>query len=143
MPKFQYFSVAVRDLEAGIKRYEEMFGLKQTGEIFEQRWGFRGVMMGNDDGNMLELISPQRDDSALKRFMDMRSGDAYPDGEGLYLVGMEVEDIEEAVQRAEAAGGTVTREEESPTSAWIHPLSNGNVMVEFNQVSDDDAEGDD
>ena len=142
MPKFQYFSVAVRDLEAGIKRYEEMFGLKQTGEIFEQRWGFRGVMMGNDEGNMLELISPQREDSALKRFMDMRSGDAYPDGEGLYLVGMEVDDIEEAVQRAEAAGGTVTREEESPASAWVHPLSNGNVMVEFNQISDDDEEGD-
>lgn len=141
MPKFQYFSVAVRDLEAGIKRYEEMFGLKQTGEIFEQRWGFRGVMMGNDDGNMLELISPQREDSALKRFMDMRSGDAYPDGEGLYLIGMEVDDIEEAVQRAQDAGATVL-EEESPTSAWIHPLSNGNVFVEFNQLSDEDEEGD-
>ena len=142
MPNFQYFSVAVRDLEAGIKRYEEMFGLKQTGEIFEQRWGFRGVMMGNDDGPILELVSPMEQDSALKRFMDMRSGDVYPDGEGLYLVGMEVDDIGEAVKRAQDAGATVTLEEESPTSAWIHPLSNGNVFVEFNQISDDDEEGD-
>lgn len=140
MPNFQYFSVAVRDLEAGIKRYEEMFGLKQTGEIFEQRWGFRGVMMGNDDGPMLELISPGDGESALKRFMDMRSGEAYPDGEGLYLIGMEVEDIGEAVQRARDAGATVTLEDESPTSAWVHPLSNGNVFVEFNQVSDEEGD---
>ena len=137
MPKFQYFSVAVRDLEAGIKRYEAMFGLKQTGEIFEQRWGFRGVMMGNDDGHILELVSPQREDSALQRFMDMRSGEVYPDGEGLYLVGMEVDDIGEAVERARGAGATVTIEEESPNSAWVHPLSNGNVFVELNQITDD------
>ena len=142
MPNFQYFSVAVRDLEAGIKRYEAMFGLKQTGEIFEQRWGFRGVMMGNDDGHILELVSPGESESALKRFMDMRSGEVYPDGEGLYLVGMEVDDIGEAVQRARDACATVTIEEESPNSAWVHPLSNGNVFVELNQVADDE-EGDD
>lgn len=142
MPKFQYFSAAVRDLEAGIKRYEAMFGLKQTGEIFEQRWGFRGVMMGNDDGHILELVSPQREDSALQRFMDMRAGEVYPDGEGLYLVGMEVDDIGEAVERARGAGATVTLEEESPNSAWVHPLSNGNVFVELNQITDDEAEDD-
>ena len=141
MPKFQYFSVAVRDLEAGIKRYEEMFGLQQTGEIFEQRWGFRGVMMGTDDGHMLELVSPLREDSALMRFMNMRSGEVYPDGEGLYLIGMEVDDIGEAVERARGAGAAVTLEEESPNSAWVHPLSNGNVFVELNQIADDEDDG--
>lgn len=140
--QFQYFSVAVRDLEAAIERYQTYFGLKQTGEITEQRWGFRGCMMGTDDGHMIELISPMREDSALKRFMDMRSGEAYPDGEGLYLVGMHVDDIEEAVRRVEAGGGKVTREEDSPNSAWVHPLSNGNVMVELNAINPDD-DGDD
>ena len=46
-----------------------------------------------------------RDDSALKRFMDLRQGEAYPDGEGLYLVGMQVADLEAAVKRVEDAGG--------------------------------------
>jgi predicted enzyme related to lactoylglutathione lyase len=132
--RFQYFSVAVRDLDAAIERYERYFGLKQTSEVNEQRWGFRGCMMGTDDGNMIELIEPSRDDSALKRFMDMRAGEAYPDGEGLYLVGMQVDDIEAAVQRVEAGGGKVTREAESPNSAWVHPLSNGNVLVELNAM---------
>ncbi len=115
----------------GIKRYEEFFGLKPVGEITEQRWGFRGVMLGTDDGAVLELISPQRDDSALKRFMDMREGDAYPAGEGLYLVGMQVDDLEGTVSRIEAAGGRITREAESENAAWVHPLSNGNVLVEL------------
>ena len=129
--RFQYFSVAVRDLEAGIKRYEEFFGLKPVGEITEQRWGFRGVMLGTDDGAILELISPAREDSALKRFMDLREGDAYPNGEGLYLVGMQVADLEAAAARIEAAGGKITREAESANAVWVHPLSNGNVFVEL------------
>lgn len=131
--RLQYFSVAVRNLEAAIERYEQMFGFKQTGEITEQRWGFRGCMMGTDDGHVLEIVEPVREDSALKRFMDLRQGDAYPNGEGLYLIGLYVDDIEQAVQRAEAGGATITREPESPRSAWVHPLSNGNVFIEFNQ----------
>ena len=80
---------------------------------------------------MLELIAPVREDSALRRFMDLRQGDAYPNGEGLYLVGMQVADLEGTVARIEAAGGRITREAESPTTAWVHPLSNGNVFVEL------------
>lgn len=137
--RHHYFSVAVRDLEAGMKRYDEFFGLKPVGEIFEQRWGFRGVMLGNDEGAILEMISPMRDDSALKRFMDMREGDAYPNGEGLYLVGMQVDDLEGTVQRIEAAGGKITREAESPNLAWLHPLSNGNVFVELIQKAEEQA----
>jgi catechol 2,3-dioxygenase-like lactoylglutathione lyase family enzyme len=129
--RFQYFSVAVRNLEEGMKRYEEYFGLRPVGEITEQRWGFRGVMLGTGEGPMLEMIEPTRDDSALKRFMDLRQGDAYPDGEGLYLVGMQVADLEAAVKRVEDAGGRITREPETDNAAWVHPLSNGNVFVEL------------
>lgn len=120
-------------------RYERFFGLKPVGEITEQRWGFRGVMMGVDDVAMLELVQPVNPDSALRRFMDMRQGDAYPEGEGLYLVGLQVADVAATAARIEAAGGRITREAESPNSAWVHPLSNGNVLVELNALA---AEGD-
>ena len=129
--RFQYFSVAVRDLDEGIKRYEKFFGMKPVGEVNTQRWGFRGVMLGTDEGAILELIAPTDEPSALKRFMDMRAGEAYPNGEGLYLVGMNVDDVEAMAAQIEAAGGKITREEESPGTAWVHPLSNGNVFVEL------------
>jgi catechol 2,3-dioxygenase-like lactoylglutathione lyase family enzyme len=130
----QYFSVAVNDLEAAVKRYQEAFGLKQRSEIAETRWGFRNCMIGNDDGNLIELISPSGADSALARFMKMRDSDAYPGGEGLYLVGMRVDDVAGAKEMAKAAGLRITTEDESPRSAWIHPASNGNVMLEFNEA---------
>ena len=129
--RFQYFSVAVRNLEQGMKRYEEYFGLRPVGEITEQRWGFRGVMLGTDEGPMLEMIEPTRDDSALKRFMDLRQGDAYPDGEGLTWSGCRSQTSKRAVKRIENAGGRITREPETDTAAWVHPLSNGNVFVEL------------
>ena len=130
----QYFSVAVNDLEAASKRYQEAFGLKQRTEIVETRWGFRNCMLGNDEGNLIELISPSSPDSALARFMKMRDSDAYPGGEGLYLIGMRVDDVSGAKTMAQAAGLRITTEDESPNSAWIHPASNGNVMLEFNQA---------
>ena len=130
--EFQYFSVAVNDLEAGIERYTRLLGLTQMSEITEQRWGFRGCMLGNGTTPFIELISPSRDDSALARFMRMRSGEAYPDGEGLYLVGLRVDDIQATVATLRAAGATVTIEDESPSLAWLHPLSNGNVLIELN-----------
>lgn len=72
-------------------------------------------MLGTDEGPVLEMIEPVRDDSALQRFMDLRQGDAYPGGEGLYPVGMQVADLEAAVQRIEDAGERVTREPERTT----------------------------
>lgn len=129
--RLQYFSVATNDLEGAIKRYEESLGLKQTTEINEQRWGFRACMMGIGDQNVIELISPVDESSALSKFMKMREGDAYPGGEGLYLVSFRVDDIQEAVSQAESAGLSVTQAPESPNAAWVHPASNGNVMIEL------------
>lgn len=129
--KLEYFSVATNDLEGTIKRYEESLGLKQQTEIKEQRFGFRGCMIGIGDEHMIEVVSPANEDSAMARFMKMREGDAYPGGEGLYLVSFRVDDMEAAVKQARAAGLSVTTEEESPNAAWVHPASNGNVMIEL------------
>jgi hypothetical protein len=46
---------------------------------------------------------------------------------------MQVDDLEGTVKRIESAGGKVTREPESENAAWVHPLSNGNVLVELLQ----------
>jgi hypothetical protein len=35
-------------------------------------------MLGTDEGPMLEMIEPVRDDSTLKRFMDLRQGERLP-----------------------------------------------------------------
>ncbi|MBM3140532.1 MAG: hypothetical protein FJZ92_10135 [Chloroflexi bacterium] len=129
----QYFSVATNDIEATIRRYCEGLGLEQTSEVREQRWGFKGAMLGIGGQNVIEVVQPSNPESALARFMKMRAGDAYPGGEGIYLIGVRVDSIAEAVKQAKAAGLRVTLEPESPHTAWIHPASNGNVMIELSE----------
>lgn len=131
----QYFSIAVNDIDAAVERYTKAFGLKKRTEVVDTRWGFRNCMIGNDEGNLIEVISPSTADSALARFMKMREGPAYPGGEGIYLVGMRVDDTAAQIAMATGAGLKVNTEPESPTSAWIHPALNGNVMLEFNQAA--------
>ena len=131
----QYFSVAVNDIEQTVERYERALGLKQTTEISETSFGFKNCWLGTDDANLIEVISPHSDDSALARFMNMRRGEAYPGGEGIYLVSLRVADVRAAVEEAEAAGLRVTTEPESPRTAWVHPATNGNVMIELNEAA--------
>jgi catechol 2,3-dioxygenase-like lactoylglutathione lyase family enzyme len=128
-----YFSIAVNDLDEAIERYTKVFGLKQRGEVQETRWGFKNCMIGTDETSFIELIAPSDENSALARFMKMRAGPAYPGGEGIYLVGLRVDDVDEDRQRLEAAGLKMNTEPESPRLAWVHPATNGNVMLELGQ----------
>jgi hypothetical protein len=130
----QYFSIAVNDIEAAVERYTKAFGLKKRTEVADTRWGFKNCMIGTDEGNLIEVIAPSSPDSALARFMKMREGPAYPGGEGIYLVGMRVDDVGGQISMATGEGLKVNTEKESPQSAWIHPATNGNVMLEFNQA---------
>ncbi len=132
--KIRYFSVAVTDLEAAIKEYEERLGLKQMTPIRDTRWGLRNAMMGDGTEAFIELIEPTSPNSALARFMRDRTTPTNPKGEGLYLVGVEVENLEESIKQIREKGGRVTQEPESPTTAWVHPLSLHYTLLELQQA---------
>jgi predicted enzyme related to lactoylglutathione lyase len=133
LKKLSYFSVAVTDLEESIKQYEDLLGLKQMTEIVDTRWGFRNAMLGNGEEAWIELISPSDENSALARHMRERSRPQNPDGEGIYLVGFDVDDIEEVVTNVKDKGGRIAQEDESPKSAWVHPLSMRYAFIELNE----------
>ena len=129
----RYFSVAVTNLEEGIKLYEEMFGLKQMRPIQDTRWGFRNTMMGDGKTSFIEIIEPSNPDSALARFMKERSRPQNPHGEGVYILGVDVDDLEATVQNIRDKGGKVTQEPESPDVAWVHPLSTRFAFIELHR----------
>lgn len=133
--KLQYVNIAVADLEAAIKQYQDYFGLQQMTPIQETRWGFRNAMLGDGQTAFIELTSPSPDhpDSALARFMRERANPVNPHGEGFYLVGFETDDLEKTVGDVRAAGGRVTTEERTPNAAWVHPLSMRSVLIELQQ----------
>jgi predicted enzyme related to lactoylglutathione lyase len=132
--RLKYFSVAVTDIHAAIKLYQELLGLKQMTEIKETHWGFRNTMMGDGQQAFLELIEPVDPKSALARFMKERSGLSNPPGEGVYIIGLEVDDLRSALERVRGKGGKVTQEPQTPNAAWVHPLSLRHVLIELSQA---------
>ena len=128
-----YFSVAVTSIDEGIKLYQDMFGLKQMTPIREERWGFRSVMMGDGQKALLEIIEPANPESALARFMKERSRPENPHGEGVYVIGVEVDNLEEAIKNIRDGGGKVTQEADSPDAAWVHPLTTRYAFIELHR----------
>ncbi len=132
----RYFSVAFINIDEGIKLYEDMFGLKQMTPIREARWGFRNVMMGDGQKIFVEIIEPMNPNSAVARFMRDRSYPQNPHGEGVYIIGIEVDDLEAAIKRIRDNGGKVTQEPESPDTAWVHPLTMRFTFIELHRHRD-------
>jgi predicted enzyme related to lactoylglutathione lyase len=129
--EIKYFSVAVTDLEAGIKVYEDMFDLKPMTEITETRWGFRAVMLGNGDRMQVEMVQPSNPESPLARFMKERSRSQNQHGEGIYIIGVAVDNLAESVARVRQHGGKVAQDPELPNLAWVHPLTSKYVLLEL------------
>ncbi|MBI4328855.1 MAG: VOC family protein [Chloroflexi bacterium] len=127
-----YFSVAVRDLNEAVALYKTL-GLEQATPIRETRWGFKNAMMGSGGRNYIELIQVSDPNSALARHMRSRARPDNPEGEGIYLVSLEVDDLRATMDRVRASGGRVTTEPESPNTAWVHPLSTRFALLELAQ----------
>ena len=79
--------------------------------------------LGNGEQSLIELIQPSGDDSNLGRFMKERAMPSNPNGEGIYMVSIEVDDIEKTVEQIKEQGGRITQNEQTPNEAWVHPTS--------------------
>lgn len=119
----RYFSVAVTNLDEAIERYQKLFGLEVVVPVTERPYGFRSATLGHGEQRMIELIQPSGDDSNLGRFMKERAIPSNPNGEGLYMVSIEVDDIGKTVEQIKDGGGRITQNERTPNEAWVHPTS--------------------
>ena len=128
-----YAAVMVEDLDEGLKVWKDMFGLEALTEPSTNMFGIRAVMLGKDGRPFIEVMTPANADTALARMMDERKNARNPKGEGLYMVSMDVDDMEATIAQIEGQGGRVTREEGNANVAWVHPLSTRMVFVELRQ----------
>lgn len=131
-----YFSVAVTNLEEGIKLYQDMFGLKVMTPVSDTRWGFRNVMMGDGEQSFIEVIEPTNPNSSVARFMKERARSQNPNGEGVYIIGVDVDDLEGTVENIRDHGGTVNQDPDFPDMAWIHPLTTRFAFIELHRSQD-------
>ena len=78
-------SVVVRDLEAAIKRYGELFVLSVHKRGESKEFGFKNAMLPLGAGH-IELMEPTDPNKPVGKFLAKK-------GEGVYLIGFEAEDI--------------------------------------------------
>jgi methylmalonyl-CoA/ethylmalonyl-CoA epimerase len=116
-------SVVVKDLEAAVKRFEALFDLKvyQRGE--SEEFGFKNAILPLGKGH-IELMQPTDPTKAVARFLESH-------GEGVYLVGFDVEDITEKVKELREKGVRITQPTPDTPLAWVHPKEAHGLFVEL------------
>lgn len=116
-------SIVVKDIETAIKRFESLFDLKVYDRRESQNFGFKNAILPLGKGH-IELMQPTNPSSAVARFLETR-------GEGVYLVGFEVEDIPASVKKLRERGAKVTQDSENASIAWVHPKAAHGLFVEL------------
>lgn len=127
---FSLVCLAVNDLEQAVKDYQEMFDVQVVKWTDSEELGNRNALLSFGN-TYLELMTPRTGEEKWAEFLKER-------GEGAYLVGLEVDDMDAAVKRIRHGGGRVFREERGADGsrvAFVHPVDAHGVMVELIQAA--------
>lgn len=121
-----HVAVAVSDLDAGVRTWQENFGLplERVGEV--PALGIRQAILPLGSA-FVELISPLRDEGPVAGFLKER-------GEGMYLVSLAVADLDGAVATLRGRGlrvGDPTGGSGDARLAFISPRSTHGVTIQL------------
>ncbi len=124
-----HIGIAVQDIEASMKFFQEVFQIP-PGEIEELAdQGVRAVLLPIGQ-TRLELLEPLSPESAVGRFLERR-------GEGLHHLAFHVDNVAEGLEALDAKGMQLIdrepREGLSGIIAFIHPRSVHGILTELVQ----------
>jgi methylmalonyl-CoA epimerase len=130
LTEVDHVAIAVRDLDAAIKWYEEAFGATVAHREVVERDGVEEALLAVAD-SYIQLLTPSRDDSTVAKFLDSK-------GEGIHHVGYRVADCAAALQEVVATGARAIDAEPRPgsrgtTVAFLHPKSAFGTLIELVQ----------
>jgi methylmalonyl-CoA/ethylmalonyl-CoA epimerase len=124
----EHIGIAVNSLSDAILFYEKVIGLKcyTIEEVTDQKVKTAFFMVGQTKIELLESTDP---DGPIGKFIEKR-------GEGIHHMAYAVENIEESLKEAEAAGvrlidAAPRQGAEGLTIAFLHPRSTFGVLTEL------------
>ena len=128
--EIDHVAIAVNDLEAAVKYYEDVFGATVDHREVVESDGVEEALLKVAD-SYVQLLTPTRPDSPVAKFLERR-------GEGLHHVGYRVDDCAAALEAVKAQGGRVIDEQPRPgsrgtTVAFIHPKTAFGTLIELVQ----------
>ncbi len=130
MRKIEHLGIAVTDMEASIKLYEDLLGVpcyKEEGVLSEHvKTAFFAV-----GESKIELLEATDEDSPIAKFLAKK-------GAGFHHVAFDVEDIEAEIVRLKKLDFVLIHETpkdgaDNKLIAFLHPKSSGGLLVELCQ----------
>ena len=125
--KIDHIAIAVNDVEAAMKQYQEALDVKNVEFETVESEGVKVGILHLENGR-IELMEPTNDSSPIKKFLDKK-------GEGLHHMALETNNIEGEVTRMEGCGiqflGKVRPGSAGTKVIFIHPKSLRGVLAEL------------
>jgi methylmalonyl-CoA epimerase len=131
--EIDHVAIAVRDVEAAIAWYADVFGATVEHREIVESDGVEEALVRVAD-SYVQLLTPTRDDSPVAKFLEKR-------GEGLHHVAYRVADCAAALEAVKAMGYQVIDQaprqgSRSTTVAFIHPKASFGTLIELVQEGD-------
>ncbi len=128
LTEIDHVAIAVRDLDAAARWYEETLGATVAHRERIESDGVEEALLRVAD-SYVQLLTPTRADSPVAKYLERR-------GEGIHHVGYRVTDCAAALESMKAAGATVIDAAPRPgsrgtTVAFVHPRSAFGALVEL------------
>ena len=128
--EIDHVAIAVNDLEAAVKYYEDVFGATVDHREVVESDGVEEALLKVAE-SYIQLLTPTRDDSPVAKYLANK-------GEGLHHIGYRVKDCAAALESIKAAGGRVIDDAPRPgsrgtTVAFVHPKAIFGTLIELVQ----------
>jgi methylmalonyl-CoA epimerase len=123
-----HVGIAVRDLDAAVAWYQQMFGATVAHRERIESDGVDEALIKVAD-SYIQLLQPYTDTSPLAKYMERN-------GEGLHHVGYRVQDCGEVLEDVKAQGARVVDEHprtgsRGTTVAFLHPKTSFGTLIEL------------
>lgn len=128
--KIDHIGIAVKDLNAALKLYEDMLGLKcvETEVVEEQKVRVAFLPTGDSEVELLESTSP---DGPIAKFIEKN-------GEGIQHIAFRVDNLEQRLAELKEKGVRLIDEKPRRGAggakiAFLHPKATFGVLVELSE----------
>jgi methylmalonyl-CoA/ethylmalonyl-CoA epimerase len=127
LKKIDHIALVVKDLDAAVKNYKEMFGFKEIERLAGPSNEFTSVMMQMGDIRV-ELFQPLKEGTSFSRFLEEKGG-------GLHHISFQTDDIAKEIKNLKAKGkklmGDEPRQLNGAKIIFVHPSAAENVLIEL------------
>jgi methylmalonyl-CoA/ethylmalonyl-CoA epimerase len=130
MNKIEHIGIAVKDIEASNKIFQDILGVApyKSEEVLSENVLTSFFQIGE---SKIELLQATSEESAIAKFLEKNK-------EGIHHIAFEVGDIYAEIERLKSLGYTMIHEKpkdgaDGKIIAFLHPKSSNSVLVELCQ----------